>query len=109
MTLADLIRSSNLTIIRQILNSTGNITVYINGTRVGLESRLSDILKKLSPNVVIPSTTSITMPSSIPPTVSAFVLAGGVGAPVVVMAIIVLIFGILLYKRTREKNKWYYR
>jgi hypothetical protein len=117
ITLADLIRSSNLTIIRQILNSTGNITVYVNGTRVGLESRLSDILKaitttnstlegKLSDILGRLKATStrgtISLPAIPSPSFLAFANLPAITVSSVVMALLVFLFGILLYKKYRE-------
>jgi len=117
MTLADLIKSSNLTIIRQILNSTGNITVYINGMRVGLENRLSDILKaiaatnstlegKLSDILNRLRATStrgtISLPAIPSPSFLAFANLPAITVSTVVMALLVFLFGILLYKKYRE-------
>jgi hypothetical protein len=116
-TLADLIRSSNLTIIRQILNSTGNITVYINGTRVGLESRLSDILKAIAAtNSTLEGRLSdilgrlratstrgtISLPAIPSPSFLAFANLPAITVSTVVMALLVFLFGILLYKKYRE-------
>jgi len=117
MTLADLIRSSNLTIIRQILNSTGNITVYVNGTRVGLESRLSDILKAITTtNSTLEGRLSdilgrlkatstrgtISLPAIPSPSFLAFANLPAITVSSVVMALLVFLFGILLYKKYRE-------
>jgi len=117
MTLADLIKSSNLTIIKQITNSTRNITVYINSTRVELESRLSDVLRaitstnstlegKLSDILSRLKATStrgtISLPAIPSPSFLAFANLPAITVSSVVMALLVFLFGILLYKKYRE-------
>jgi hypothetical protein len=104
LTLADLIKSSNLTIIKQITNSTGNITVLINNTKVDLEGRLSDILRKLATAGTGESST--TGPSY--PTTMMFWPNASVEIPIIVMSLLVFMFGILLYKKHKEKRRWVY-
>jgi hypothetical protein len=106
LTLVDLIKSSNLTIIKQITNSTSNITVLINNTRVDLEGRLSDILRKLA-TAGTGSTTTVTAGSSYPTTMM-FWPNASVQIPVIVMSLLVFMFGILLYKKHKEKRRWVY-
>jgi len=106
ITLSDLIKSSNLTVIKQITNSTNNITVLINNTRVDLEGRLSDILRKLA-TAGTGSSTTVTAGSSYPTTMM-FWPNASVQIPVIVMSLLVFMFGILLYKKHKEKRRWVY-
>jgi hypothetical protein len=107
VTIGDLIRSSNLAIIKQITNSTSDITVLINNTKVDLEGRLSDILRKLATAGTGGSSTTVTSGPSYPTTMM-FWPNASVEIPVIVMSLLVFMFGILLYKKHKEKRRWVY-
>ncbi|TDA41005.1 MAG: hypothetical protein DSO07_06710, partial [Thermoproteota archaeon] len=83
-----------------------NITVLINNTRVDLEGRLSDILRKLA-TAGTGSSTTVTAGSSYPTTMM-FWPNASVQIPVIVMSLLVFMFGILLYKKHKEKRRWVY-
>jgi len=107
VTIGDLIRSSNMSIIKQITNSTSNITVLINNTKVDLEGKLSDILSKLATAGTGGSSTTVTSGPSYPTTMM-FWPNASVDIPVIVMSLLVFMFGIMLYKKHKEKRRWVY-